>query len=192
MKFDELNRLEHYFDVMELPQEEKKKRVELALDLFDAFYFILSLMQYDDDIDKDFYVESLKGRVEDAFKESNVEYEEEYLTRMTEEIIETTIRHLDEDYFLSEERALLIAQNETNTSLNNHDFVTAKKNGATYKTWLTEGDERVRTAHADVDFIKIPIDDYFYVGGDRMRYPHDYMNGSPDNLINCRCVCKYE
>ena len=192
MKFDVINRLERYFDVMELPQEEKKKRVELGDDLFDAFYFVLSMMAIDKDIDKDFYVESLRGRVTDAFKDADVRYEEEYLNKMTEEIIDTTLRHLDEDYYFSEERALLIAENETNTSFNNYDYVTAKENGAAYKTWLTEGDEKVRTAHADVDFERIPIDDYFYVGGDRMRYPHDYLNGSPENLINCRCTCKYE
>lgn len=191
MKFDVIHRLESYFDVMELSQDEKKKRVELANDLFDAFYFVLSLMQVDDDIDKEFYVETLRGRFEESLSDVSIEYEPEYVEEITEEIIDTTLDHLDDEYFTSEDRALLMAENETNTSLNHNDFVLAKRNGAKYKTWVTENDDKVRFTHTLVDQKKIPIDDYFYVGGERMRYPHD-SKASADNVVNCRCICLYE
>ena len=45
MKFDELNRLKRYFDVMDIPQSEKEKRVSLANLLFDAFFYVFILMR---------------------------------------------------------------------------------------------------------------------------------------------------
>ena len=44
MKFDELNQLKAYYEVMDISDSDKKKRVELALDLFDAFYFVLFMI----------------------------------------------------------------------------------------------------------------------------------------------------
>ena len=135
---------------------------------------------------------TLENRITNVFDREGLPYEHDYVTRLADEIIETTKRHPDDEYYLSQERALLIAQNESNTTYNHVDYITAKKAGKQYKTWITEGDERVRQAHVDVDMRTIPIDEYFLVGNDTMRYPHDYLNGSPDNLINCRCICTYE
>ena len=135
---------------------------------------------------------TLENRITDVFNREGLPYEPDYVARLADEVIETTKRHPDDDYYLSQERALLIAQNESNTTYNHVDYITAKKSGKQYKTWITEGDERVRQAHVDVDMRTIPIDEYFLVGNDTMRYPHDYLNGSPDNLINCRCICTYE
>lgn len=189
MKFDELNKLESYYKVMEIPESEKKKRVELAQGLFDAFYFILATMKIDKDIDREFYINSLKGRVIDTI--GDYHYDPEYVDMITEEVIDTTLRHLDDEYYFSPERALLISQNESNSILNNDDFRVAKEKGFTFKEWVAQMDERTRLEHVEVDHMKIPIDEYFYVGHDRMLFPHDTLNGSAENLINCRCVCHY-
>lgn len=198
MKFDELNQLRAYYEVMELPKKEKQKRIDLALELFDVFYFVLLLIKADIKVGQEEavkqtlsveeYKQSLLMRLDDTL--SGIPYEQDYIPRLVDDVIDTTMRHLDDEYYVSQERALLIAQNEANTVLNYGDFLTAKENGNKYKTWITENDERVRFAHMEVDNVKIPIEDYFEVGGEMMRYPHDY-TASPQNVINCRCVCKY-
>jgi len=268
MKFDELNQLQRFFSTMEITDEEKKKRCDLAYDLYDAIYFVFSLIRVEkeveelnfvrsalmveqyrdtlerqikdalednkvsyepeyvrklvDDIisnrpvfesikderikeivekvmseitpDRDFntYRETLQNRLTDAFIQNDIPLEESYVSQLVSDLIDTTNRHTDDPYYLSKERALLIAQNEANTAINYSDYVFAKDNGATHKRWIAELDDKTRPAHAEADGVIIPIDDYFLVGGDTMRYPHDYLNGSPGNLINCRCVCTYE
>ena len=268
MKFDELNQLKRFFSTMGISDDEKKKRCDLAYALYDAIYFVFSLIKVEkeveelnftknalvaeqyrdtlerqiidaldekkipyepeyikqlaDDIitnrpvfedikdkrvkeivqqvmsevkpDRDFFIyrETLQNRLTDAFIQNGIPLEDKYISQLVSDLIDTTNRHTDDPYYLSKERALLIAQNEANTAYNHVDYITAKEEGKQYKTWITEGDERVRDAHVEVDMMTIPIDDYFLVGGDTMRYPHDYLNSSPENLINCRCVCTYE
>lgn len=51
--------------------------------------------------------------------------------------------------------------------------------------WVTVGDENVRPTHIAVDFE--PKDDFGWtVGGEFLKFPGD-PNGSPGNIINCRC-----
>ena len=196
MKFDELNKLKRYFSVMELPQSEKDKRVSLGNLFFDAFFYVFLLMKaevkLDGEIDRDFYIRTLDGRIRDVLESKELPYDEEYIPRLTEDVVDATTRHLDDPYYFSKDRALLVAQNEANTVMNSVDFTNAKSSGKKYKRWITEKDSRVRLSHEEVDETKIPIDDYFHVGNDDLKFPHDYMNGSPENLINCRCTCIYE
>lgn len=189
MKFDELNKLfKAYFNVMDISEEDKRKREECAFFFYDAVWYVLTMIRLDNErerlADEDFYIKSLEYRLGDR-------YEEDYIPQVSREIVETTFRHLDEEYFLSEDRAVLIAQNEANTVLNSADYKQAKKQGKKYKTWMTEMDNRVRPWHEEVNGVRIPIDDMFQVGNDSMRFPHDY-TASPENIVNCRCSCKYE
>lgn len=59
-----------------------------------------------------------------------------------------------------------------------------------YKNWNAELDMHTRASHAAADFRykfnPIPIEDYFEVGGEKLKYPRDPM-GSPGNIIHCRC-----
>ena len=198
-KFDELNQLKRFFSTMDISDDEKKKRTDLAYLLYDAIYFTFAIIKVEKEIDErdftknallDQYRDTLLNRIQDAL--ADVPYEPDYLTRLVDDIIETTDRHPDDPYYLSKDRALLIAQNEANTVYNHADYELARQSGKQYKVWLTEGDEKVREAHAEVDMMRIPIDEYFNVDGDTMRYPHDYMNAGAGNLVNCRCVCVYE
>ncbi len=51
--------------------------------------------------------------------------------------------------------------------------------------WVTVGDEKVRPTHVAVDFE--PKDNLGWdVGGEFLKFPGD-PNGSPGNIINCRC-----
>ena len=133
--------------------------------------------------------DSLIDRLTYIFED--VPHEPDYIPRLVDEIIDTTNRHPNEDYYLSKDRALLIAQNESNSAYNYVDYENAVNSGKQYKVWYAELDNRTRDAHAEIDGITIPIDELFHVGNDDMRYPHDY-NASPQNIINCRCVCRYE
>ena len=201
MKFDELNKLfKAYFNVMDISEEDKRKREECAFFFYDAVWYVLTMIRLDNERERleseDFYIKSLEYRIKDALTENAIESEEdtideEYIPQMTREVIETTFRHLDEEYFLSEDRAVLIAQNEANTVLNSADYKQAKKQGKKYKQWIAEIDSRTRPWHEEVNGIRIPIDDMFQVGNDSMRFPHDY-TASPENIVNCRCSCKYE
>ena len=262
-KFDELNQLKRFFSTMEISEDEKKKRCDLAYAFYDAIYFVFALIkvekeieernftrnaliaeQYRDTLEKEItdalkskgltyeskyinklvddvinnrpvykydekvanivrqvveeaksegdYKGTLQNRLTDAFIENGIQPDDGYVDQLVEDLIDTTNRHPDDPYYLSKDRAVLIAQNEANTVYNHVDYVTAKESGKKYKTWITEGDERVRETHVEVDMKTIPIDEYFLVGTDTMRYPHDYLNGSPGNLINCRCICTYE
>lgn len=58
------------------------------------------------------------------------------------------------------------------------------------KEWVAFIDERTRVEHASVGGTRIPKDDLFIVGTDRMRFPGD-VTASPENLILCRCVLMY-
>lgn len=194
MKFDDLNKLKRFFSVMEV--DDIDKRVSFAQELNEALLYILLLINTEyklgREIEASDYYEPLERRIEDTLNNHGLPIEQGYTATISKEIIDTTFRHLDDKYYTSQERALLIAQNEANTAFNHKDYITAKGEGKTSKTWVTYGDEKVRNAHEDVNMIRIPIDELFDVGGDRMRYPHDFTNGSPENLINCRCVCVYE
>ena len=199
-KFDELNQLKRFFSTMDISDDEKKKRTDLAYLLYDAIYFTFALIKVEKDIEErnftknalvvDQYKETLQHRIEDALEK--IPHEDDYVPRLVDDIIETTDRHPDDPYYLSQDRALLIAQNEANTAYNHADYENARKSGKQYKTWIAEIDDKTREWHLEVDGTRIPIDEKFQVGTDVMRYPHDYLNGSAENLVNCRCTCLYE
>lgn len=58
------------------------------------------------------------------------------------------------------------------------------------KTWNASLDGKTRKAHASADFVyhsnPIGINEYFIVNGEMLQRPKD-PNGSPGNIINCRC-----
>ena len=96
------------------------------------------------------------------------------------------------DYWLSINRAVNIAQNEANTFLNYSDFVNAKAQGYTKKTWHTMLDNKVRDTHEEIEGMTIGIDEYFQVGNSEMKFPHDWeLAPDPKETINCRCAIDY-
>lgn len=193
MKFDELNKLfGAYFKVMDISEEDRKKRIDYAFLFYEAVWYVLTMIRLENERnrldDKESYRVSLEYRIKDIIEDTPVD--EEYIEHITEDIIDTTFRHLDDEYFLSERRAVLIAQNEANTVMNGADFFNAKKSGKTHKQWIAQLDETTREWHLEADGTFIPIDEKFKVGGEEMRFPHD-PTASPENLVNCRCTCIY-
>jgi len=56
------------------------------------------------------------------------------------------------------------------------------------KEWDSSRDSRTRKDHRRVE--PVLIDDFFSVGGKRMKYPGDRAGG-PEQVISCRCVANY-
>ncbi len=55
------------------------------------------------------------------------------------------------------------------------------------KEWLSAGDSRVRSDHAEADGQRVPFDQTFTVGGESLKYPGDPV-ASASQSVNCRCT----
>lgn len=207
--FDEVNDLSEdeiidigtYFDKMELSDEEKEKRKEFSKSMVDVMLFIFALfsvMRQYNRINKQFIISQLQSR----YSELVLQYMDidkivdDYIQRFSEEIVDTTLKYPDEEYYLSNDRATLVSVNEANSILGYRQLQEAKEKGYTRKTWITEGDKRVRKTHREVDMQEIPLFDYFVVGNSLMLYPHDNVseygrNAEEKEIAGCRCTVQY-
>ncbi|MCZ2396102.1 MAG: phage head morphogenesis protein [Chitinophagales bacterium] len=59
-----------------------------------------------------------------------------------------------------------------------------------WKRWKTSGDERVRSSHRILNDTEIPYDELFTFS-DGTQTPAPRISGSPQNIINCRCILSY-
>lgn len=88
------------------------------------------------------------------------------------------------------EDIMRIAETEAHRDGNTAADTTAKKAGATTKTWLTMEDDKVRDTHFYLQSVTVGIDDRFYAyDGDSALFPGDFMDAS--NNANCRCEIRY-
>lgn len=187
--------IEDYFDEMELTEEEKEQRKKFSYEMEDILLFIFALfsvMRQYDYINKQYIV----GQLQSRYSEVVLQYMDinkavdDYIQRFSEEIVDTTLKYPDEEYYLSNDRATIVSVNEANSILGYRQLQEAKKRGYTRKTWITEGDKKVRKTHREVDMKEIPIDEYFLVGDSLMMYPHDF-NAEAKETVNCRCSIVY-
>lgn len=186
---------------MELTQREIEERISLAEELDDVFFFLFALISgYLDSgkpLDIPFFVEKTKEKYEEVIKdipEYNTDRErfEKFIDDDLQAIVETTIKHIDDEYYLSDDRAEFIAENDTNTILNTRDFVKAVRAGATKKRWLSMRDKLVRETHEIADGQTTNIEDAFIVGNSLMMFPRDTSLGADaSEIVNCRCSIRY-
>ena len=204
-----------YFGEMDLTKEQKEERIALAKNLEDVmtFFFYLVLIQ------SEFaYMGAISAlEAKDTFRErmlntvaQHMELNDEIrrqIENMVEETTRVTIEHLvilqaiigrgetneAEEYYLSDDRARFIAEEESNTLFNITDYYKAIELGYSTKTWVTMMDSRVRKDHQKMEGETIPINDLFLVGGNSyMRFPRDEEYGaSPKQIISCRCSITY-
>ena len=121
---------------------------------------------------------------EDSDEESDVE------ELLDEDSKETS---KEPDYWTSKDRAILISENEANAFDNYIEYKEAKARGKTKKTWVTEGDDKVRISHWLEAEKTIDIDGLFLVGDSYMRFPKDAeYDPNPREVVNCRCICEYK
>lgn len=203
--FDELNTThrdisipyEKYFGEMDLTKEQKSERISLARKLEDVMLFLFALiavMQEYEKQDMEYAANRAKERILSALNEYMFPdiYLEEYVDNLTKSIIDTTVKNQEDEWFLSNDRAVLIAENESNTGFNYEEYRQAVLEGKTRKRWKTEGDSKVRRSHKEVDGVTIGIDELFSVGSSLMRYPKDIsMGAGMEEVANCRCTIKY-
>ena len=193
--FDYHDYIVHYFDPMAINERQRKKRIEAANDIFDAIllFFIWCENAPDKVIEED-----TQRMFENLYKEvifqhgEPDEYFDSYVSAFIPMLVTTTLTHIEEDYFTSIERAANVACNESNSVLNHAEHENAKLLGMTKKTWVTELDDKVRLSHQEMEGVTIPIDDYFVFDDCKMLFAHDAVNGTPEQIINCRCTTIYK
>ena len=197
MKRDELNVLaDRYYKVMDIGEDKKKKLKKDAWELFDLYmlFFLWFKEAEENGVENtSYFLPRFQNEMQDVISTiTNVDdYLISYIATMALGIYTVTQAHRREQYYLSEERAVNLALNES-LSINNHiDLVNAKKQGYTKKRWCTELDDRVRPTHAVMEGEKIPIDDYFIFPDCKGLFPHDTVNMTPEETSSCRCWLEY-
>ena len=183
---------EEFFDAMDLTEEQREKRERVADKLFWVFAALFVLAQTTQD--EEICVWWLDNQLTMIVQEYGVynSYSVLYIDKFTREYVDVTFRN-DGEYFVSDDRALLGALNEANAIVCYEELEDAIADGATYKIWVTEKDNKVRPTHKVMNGKKIPIDDFFEVGGERLLYPRDEVNcGDLAELANCRCHLSFE
>jgi vacuolar-type H+-ATPase catalytic subunit A/Vma1 len=201
-KLDELNNMskspEDYFGEMDLTQSQIDERLRYTDEMYEA---ILDSM-YEIDTYKQFGqvdYSAIQQRLDDRMASIIAAYVvlDDYLLNYTRDFsqnfVDATQRHPDNDWYLSEDRALFDAENSANDAINYKDYKKAIEDGFTHKKWITERDNKVRDTHRALQGKEIPIRDYFVVGGVLMRFPKDYELAfdAPQETVSCRCTIKY-
>ena len=183
---------EEFYDAMDISEEQKENRKSVADKLF---FILLSLFLLVDET-RDIVVCEwyLRNNLTDLIISYGV-YDSNslnYINKFTEEYIANTFNN-EGDYWTSDDRAMIGALNESNSIVNYSELVDAIEQGYTKKIWKTERDNKVRETHREVDNKKIPIEEYFEVGNERLLYPHDEANCVDlKEVCGCRCHLEFE
>lgn len=210
LSFDELNKLyeeehdgdlrsmpfEQFFGEMDLSQEQKRKRIETAREV--QTFIRIALMEmyygmYQGDYGEYDPSETISENYQSLLDKLGVPFTMMLQYRPGElatEITLATMNHPDDSYFFSEDRAMLIAENEANSIWNDAEFQDAILTGKTRKTWVAMKDKRTRETHRKVDGTTLRMDEYFSVGEAMLLYPRmscEY----PEEVVNCRCTLTY-
>jgi uncharacterized protein with gpF-like domain len=185
-----------YFGEMDIPDDEKEKRIAIAEELMDELLLLFALIDIQDryGISDDYIKQTLTHSIEKIIQkyEEPDEYLEEYADFTADEVIRATQDHIEDEYYTSSDRAEFIAENEANTIGEYSRYKQAVKTGKTKKQWIDMKDNRERNSHLEVGGTVLPIDTPFVVGDSIMRFAKDLMyNPSPDEVINCRCSTRY-
>jgi len=136
-------------------------------------------------------VELIEGTTTEGIKKLIQEGIDEGLSIVA---ITKNIKNLYEN--MSKNRAELIARTEIVSASNFGSLSGARQaeeqlNIKVNKIWIRTFDSRVRDAHARAgSHPPIALKDKFSVGGDLLEFPGD-PNGSPENVIRCRCAIGY-
>lgn len=213
LKFDELNKngsgtrkmkslpYNQYFGEMNITPKERKMRNDLAIMFEDVFDYLLIIMLADRELgnvqNKYKYYNAGTQRYVDVLDESGYEKDEypklyEHAEDVVEEVVDTTIKNIVDDWSFTDDRVKHIAENEANAIREMARFRDAAVSGKTKKTWVDFGDDAVRDTHRAVNGTTIPIDALFVVGDSLMLHPKDDSNGaSAREIVGCRCTVEY-
>lgn len=204
--YDEINGLsesdilsiDEYFEEMELTEEGKKYRKKFAESMEEVMLFIFALFSVMKEYgyrNNDFIARQLQRRYSETilkFMELDG-YFEEYIEKFSKDTIDITIKHENESYYTSEDRAMLISENESHFAFSHKEFSDAIKSGKTKKQWMDIRDDRERKTHRAVGRMILPINEPFVVGKSKMMHPKDAETYGADaeEIVNCRCSARY-
>ena len=195
---------------MKLTPKQRQDREDLALILEDYIMLFFDLIQtgVEEVRVKQEMTYSLYDIVSDKGYFETEEQIDKYVSETVNNTYKSTIDNLENypldydykgetQYWVSEDRAQFIAENESNTLFNSKEYKEAMDKGYTHKIWMAYPDDRVRPTHEVTNGAKVPIGTYFDVGKARMLYPKDitseFSTGAeyPEEYINCRCTVVY-
>ena len=177
LPFDELNRvdteLRERFGKAQLPQSK-----EVEEDIIDMLYDLF-LLAY-----------ATGAEVTNANLSYNWIPSLDDITQVVDaKVAGKTWKERVKDYFAdggTGEDIARIADTEMHRIANTAALDTAKKAGATKKTWITMLDDKVRDTHSPLEGVSAPIDGEFVTwDGDRAQAPGLFSMAS--NNVNCRC-----
>jgi len=206
LRQDELNNLaipyEVYFGEMGLSKSEIERRIALAEAIDDVFIMYFLLIEADralgNDLDVNYFVDYIERKYEDVLTEFGIDFENKYpaipahIRQAAEEVVKQNAEKPEEEWYTSDDRAMLIAENETNSICEYTEFQDAVDDGKTQKTWNTMLDKRVRHTHEELESFTIPIMERFNVGAYEMYQPKDTTCGAGmEEIAGCRCWCTY-
>ena len=215
LDFDELNILDsrskpkrrypqsipyrEYFGAMYITPDQMRNRMELAGEIEDVMLWVFAywIVAAEAEISKEELKQDAKEKLTSVIaKHAKIDpYLEKHINQVIDEVVDVTEKHKDEetDYWVSDERAKIIAENEANAFENYREYQEAKAQGKTQKTWITELDDKVRFTHTLAEGQTVDIDGLFFVGGSEMRFPKDTeYDPDPSEVVNCRCSCEYK
>jgi hypothetical protein len=222
--FEELNILKRrsepfrdYFKGMGISQKQKEDRIELALSLEEILMIFFDLFQTgivdEVRIKQEITYSLYEVLTEDTDNPGGKYFDTEealdkYVKQIVNDTYDATVENMEKlpndydytgetPYWVSDDRAMFIAENEANALFNCKELIDAKEAGYTHKVWNVYPDNRVRQTHMDVFGATLPLDVYFEVGEARMLYPKDnvteFSTGAehPEETVNCRCWLTY-
>jgi len=207
LDFDELNKLveygrsmpfNEYFGEMQISPEQRRRRIDIAEDLEDGFLEILAWAFYAQQRGS-VSESSVKGRVKGLFETAlgsevkRLEETDRMIDSLAKEIAKTTVKRGKTDpFFVSADRARLLAEDNANNFANYLDFEESRGRYR-WKIWNTILDGRERITHNIADGQMQPIAMPFEVGTSLLMYPKDTSLGADaTEIIGCRCTLSYE
>lgn len=208
LSFDELEKLgierrsvphREWFSVIELPKDNIDSRVSLAEsaeeEILDWFYFMLLAYGSAEMVNEAMAAQVLEQALLNAIPATQrSEYVDKLIAQTAQEVTEATIRHWDDPYFLSEDRAAVIAQNEAQMVNSYAEYEDAEARGFTSKTWHGMLDNRERESHVAAEDQTVPIGEDFFVGENSYfivpTVPSE-AGADPEEYVNCRCWATY-
>lgn len=204
-----------YFSEMELEEYEIDERIALGIDLeknFRNLFILISAIaitgntieekQATLEADKEYlydkaywgYADTLinNGFYDTEYFDIGDGYVAKYIKQQSQNIVDSSILYQADSYYMSVGRSILCGENEANAVANYEREQKAILKGYTKKTWITKRDKRVRRSHIIADGETVGIFDAFEIGKYQMMFPLDASLGAEaEEIVRCRCVCKY-
>lgn len=215
-KFDEFNSIktksvpyELYFEKMELTEEQKEKRIEFSKRMEEIIIFLLLLISAYREYNVEINIYKIKiefisrfnllidkyindAKLNEMYRNDAENYFNAYKNEFIDSFLDTTSKNVNDDFFLSKDRAVLTSENEANTVINYIEYIKAVESGKKNKKWIDTKDNKERKTHLEIGGSVIPINEYFFVGDSMMLFPKDTSMGADlKEIANCRCSIKY-